>query len=182
MEIIDEKINFIKRGKNGKYEISDKIKNTIRKAIHYIYIDKKYRVSHGTDEWEEGIDEYNYEEQTYKEIITGLENYGKVSIKVMKKKERKYIVMYLKISNLGILWYNLSITRWGNKIRSGDIIKSVCISEILLYYYLNYTKYYFDNYRQSILDNLKRDFNAEYRDYYIYRQKVRTYNATKDLS
>lgn len=94
MEIIDEKINFIKRGKNGKYEISDKIKNTIRKAIHYIYIDKKYRVSHGTDEWEEGIDEYNYEEQTYKEIITGLENYGKVSIKVMKKKERKYIVMY----------------------------------------------------------------------------------------
>ena len=34
-----------------------------------------------------------------------------------------------------------------NKIRSGAIIKSVCVSEILLYYYLNYTKYYFDNYR-----------------------------------
>ena len=32
MEIIDEKINFIKKGKNGNYEISDKIKNTIRKA------------------------------------------------------------------------------------------------------------------------------------------------------
>ena len=45
MNEIRSGLDIIKKGEEGKFLISGKIKETIRKMIHYIYIDKKYRVS-----------------------------------------------------------------------------------------------------------------------------------------